>query len=102
MDKQKGRDTRSKEVNLYGKIALPLASFIFGIVGAALGLTTKRGAGKTVGFGMAIGIVFLYWVFYHSMFVVGTNGGLPPMLASFAADIVGAAVALVLAFRASH
>ena len=101
-DRNKGRDTRSKEVNLYGKIALPLASFIFGIVGAALGLTTKRGAGKTVGFGMAIGIVFLYWVFYHSMFVVGKNGGLPPMLASFAADIVGAAVAVVLAFRASR
>ena len=51
---------------------------------------------------MAIGIVFLYWVFYHSMFVVGKNGGLPPMLASFAADIVGAAVAVVLAFRASR
>ena len=101
-DRKKGRDTRSKEVNLYGKIALPLASFIFGIVGAALGLTTKRGAGKTVGFGMAISIVFVYWVFYHSMFVVGKNGGLPPMLASFAADIVGAAVAVVLAFRASR
>ena len=102
LDKQKGIESRSKEVNLYGKIALPLASFIFGIVGAALGLTTKRGAGKTVGFGLAIAIVFLYWVFYHSMFVVGKNGGLPPMLASFLADIVGAFVAVVLAFRASR
>ncbi len=101
-DKSRGMDTRSNEVNLYGKIALPLASFIFGIVGAALGLTTRRGAGKTVGFGMAIGIVFLYWVFYHSMFVVGKSGGLPPMLASFLADIVGAAVAVVLAYRASR
>jgi lipopolysaccharide export system permease protein len=101
-DKKKARDTRSKEVNLYGKIALPLASFIFGLVGAALGLSTKRGGGKTVGFGLAIFIVFLYWVFYHSMFVVGKNGGLPPMLASFLADIVGASVAVVLAFRASR
>ena len=72
------------------------------MVGAALGLTTKRGGGKTVGFGLAIFIVFLYWVFYHSMFVVGKNGGLPPMLASFLADIVGALVAVVLAFRASR
>lgn len=101
-DKQRGKDTRSNEVNLYGKIALPLASFIFGIVGAALGLTTKRGAGKTVGFGMAIAIVFLYWVFYHSMFVVGKNGGMPPLLASFLADMVGAVVAVFLAFRASR
>ena len=101
-DKRAGLDTRSKEVNLYGKIALPLASFIFGVVGAALGLNTNRGGGKTFGFGLAIFIVFLYWVFYHSMFVVGKNGGLPPMLASFLADIVGAGVAVVLAFRASR
>ena len=101
-DRKKGLNTRSEEVNLYGKIALPIASFIFGLVGAALGLTTKRGAGKTVGFGMAIGIVFIYWVFYHSMFVVGKNGGLPPVLASFAADIVGIVVAIILAFRASR
>jgi lipopolysaccharide export system permease protein len=101
-DKKQGFDTRKKEVNLYGKIALPLASFIFGIVGAALGLNTKRGGSKTVGFGLAIFIVFLYWVFYHAMFVVGTNGGLPPMLASFLADIVGAVVAIVLAVRASR
>ncbi len=92
---------RGMEVDLYGKFALPLASFIFGIVGAALGLNTKRGASRTVGFGMAIFIVFLYWVFYHSMFLVGKNGGLPPMLASFLADIVGSVVGVILAVRAS-
>ncbi len=95
-------DARGKEVDLYGKIALPLASMIFGIVGAALGLNTQRGGSRTVGFGMAIFIVFLYWVFYHSMFVVGKNGGLPPMLASFLADIVGAGVGVILAIRASR
>lgn len=100
--KAKGEIVRGQEVDLYGKISLPIASFIFGIVGAALGITTKRGAGKTVGFGMAIFIVFLYWVFYHSMFVVGKNGGLPPMLASFMADIVGAVAAVLLAMRASR
>ena len=95
-------EARGDEVDLYGKIALPLASMIFGVVGAALGLNTQRGGSKTVGFGMAIFIVFLYWVFYHSMFVVGKNGGLPPILASFLADIVGAAVGVVLAVRASR
>lgn len=99
---ERGVDTRGKEVDLYGKIALPLASLIFGIVGAALGLNTQRGGGKAVGFGVAIFIVFLYWVFYNAMFVVGKNGGLPPMLASFLADIVGAFAGLILAIRASR
>jgi lipopolysaccharide export system permease protein len=101
-DRRQGEDTRGKEVDLYGKIALPLASFIFGVVGAALGLNTQRGGGKTVGFGVAIFIVFLYWVFYHAMFVVGKNGGLPPMIASFLADIVGAVVGFILTVRASR
>ncbi len=97
-----GKDVRGQEVNLYGKISLPFASFIFGIVGAALGCNHQRGGGKSVGFGTAIFIVFLYWVFYHAMFVVGKNGGLPPMLASFLADIVGALVGVALTIRASR
>jgi lipopolysaccharide export system permease protein len=102
-DRAEGRieEARGEEVDLYGKIALPLASVIFGVVGAALGLNTQRGGSRTVGFGMAIFIVFLYWVFYHAMFVIGKSGGLPPMLASFSADMVGAAVGIWLTLRAS-
>ena len=101
-DRARGEDARGKEVDLYGKIALPLASLIFGVMGAALGLNTQRGGGKAVGFGMAIFIVFLYWVFYHAMYVAGKNGGLQPILASFLADIVGAIAGLILAARASR
>lgn len=101
-EREQGLDTRGEEVDLYGKIALPLASLIFGVVGAALGVNTQRGGGKTVGFGMAIFIVFLYWVFYHAMFVAGKNGGLSPLLASFSADIVGAIAGIILTVRASR
>lgn len=104
LDRRQGRfvEARGKEVNLYGKIALPLAGMIFGILGAALGCSTKRGGSKTVGFGMAVFIVFLYYVFYRSMWVVGQNGGMPPMLASFLADIVGLVIAIGLAINASR
>ena len=100
--RERGRDTRGKEVDLYGKLALPLASLIFGVMGAALGQSTQRGGSKAIGFGMAIFIAFLYWVFYNAMFVVGKNGGLPPILASFLADIVGVIAAIILMIRASR
>ena len=100
--KQHISDARGKEVDLYGKIALPLASIIFGLVGAALGLSTQRGASRTVGFGMALFIVFVYWVFYRAMWVAGQSGSVSPILAAFAADIVGLAVGLMLAVRASR
>lgn len=95
-------DVKGKEVDLYGKIALPLASIIFGIVGAALGINTSRGASRTVGFGMALSIVFAYWVFYRAMWVAGASGSVPPMLAAFLADIVGLTLGLILALRASR
>lgn len=98
----RGADTRGMEVDLYGKLSLPLASLIFGIVGAALGKSTSRGGGKAMGFGMAIFIAFLYWVGYHSMFVVGKNGGLPPLVASFMADIIAVIAAVILVIRASR
>ncbi len=98
----RGADTRGMEVDLYGKISLPLASLIFGLVGAALGQSTARGGGKAMGFGMAIFIAFLYWVGYHSMFVVGKNGGLPPLLASFMADIVAIVACAILVVKASR
>lgn len=97
-----GEDVRGRMVDLYGKISLPFASFIFCVVGAALGCNTQRGAGKTVGFGVAIFIVFLYWVFYHASFVAGKNGGLPPIVASFLADIVGAVVGIILTIRVTN
>ena len=96
------KETLGKEVDLYGKIALPLASIIFGIVGAALGINTSRGASRTVGFGMALSIVFAYWVFYRAMWVAGASGSVPPMLAAFLADIVGLTLGLILALRASR
>jgi lipopolysaccharide export system permease protein len=98
----KGIETGGDEVDLYGKIALPIASLVFGVVGAALGKNTQRGGGKSVGFGMAIFIVFLYWIFYHSMYVVGKGGGLPPLLASFIPDLAGTVVGGVLTVRASR
>ena len=43
-----------------------------------------------MGFGVAIAIIFLYWVLYNGMWVVGKKGGLPPMLASFTPNILEA------------
>ena len=102
LDRRKGIDTGGMQVDLYSKIALPIASLVFGIVGAALGKNTRRGAGRSVGFGMAIFITFLYWIFYHSMYVVGKGGAVPPLLATFLPDLVGTAVGAVLTVRASR
>ncbi len=94
----KYKEALEDEVDLWGKLSTPLASLIFGIVGAPFGVRPHRGS-KAMGFGIAIGIIFLYWVTYQWMFVVGKSGALPPMLAAFTPDIIGIAAAIVLMAR---
>lgn len=90
--------TLGDEVDLWEKVSLPLASLIFGLVGAPLGVRPHRGS-KAVGFGIAVGIIFLYWVVYRWMYVVGKNGYLPPLVASFTPCLIGLVAAVILIAR---
>ena len=91
-------NTAADEVDLWEKVSLPLASVIFGMVGAPLGIRPHRGS-KAMGFGVAIAIIFSYWVVYRWMYVVGQGGGLPPLVASFAACFLGLIAAIFLIAR---
>jgi lipopolysaccharide export system permease protein len=98
-DHQDGNfDTGVDEFNMWEKIWLPLASCIFGLVGAPLGVRPHRG-NKTLGFGLAIVIIFLYWVTHNWMFQLAKGGAFSPMLAACTANIVGAIAAAVLMAR---
>jgi lipopolysaccharide export system permease protein len=82
-DRAEGKpETGGDEVDLWEKVSLPIASIIFGLVAAPLGVRPHRGS-KAMGFGIAIGIIFLYWVLYRWMYVLGKGGGIPPVVASF-------------------
>ena len=104
--RDKIRDKRAKndntyladEFDLWSKISLPLASLIFGLVAAPLGLRPQRGS-KTMGFGIAISIIFVYWVVHQWMYQVGKGGQLPPSFAAFTADFLGIIAAGILIAR---
>jgi lipopolysaccharide export system permease protein len=90
--------TLANEFDLWSKVSLPLASLIFGLVAAPLGIRPQRGS-RTMGFGIAVGIIFLYWVVHNWMYQVAKGGTLPPLLAAFAADILGLIAAAFLVSR---
>ncbi|MCC6731474.1 MAG: LptF/LptG family permease [Chthonomonadales bacterium] len=96
--KEGNPNTLGDEVDLWEKLSLPLASVVFGLVGAPLGIRPQR-SGKAMGFGIAIAIIFLYWVVYRWMYVVGKSGGVPPLFASFTACLLGLIAATVLIAR---
>ncbi len=86
---------RAAEVEVARRIALPFASFIFALVGAPLGVRPQR-AGKGVGFGLSILIIFAYWVTFQITLLLGRTGALPPALAAALPNLAGIAAAIWL------
>ena len=86
---------RAAEVEVARRVALPFASFIFALVGAPLGVRPQR-AGKGVGFGLAILIIFAYWVTFQITLLLGRTGAMPPALAAALPNLAGIVAAIWL------
>lgn len=91
-------ESRAAEVEIARRIALPLASFVFALVGAPLGVRPQR-AGKGVGFGLAILIIFGYWIAFQFLTYLGQSGAMPAWLALNIPNIVGFCASLYLIQR---
>ena len=93
-------DVRSADVALWNKIALPLASVVFALVGAPLALRPQRNS-KVTGWLLALPIILVYYVLYTVMGSVARGGGCPPSFAAFLPDIVGLFVGIGLVWKRS-
>lgn len=93
-----GEDTRQMEVELYNKISLPLASLIFGFVGAPLGIRRQRST-AAAGFALSIVIIFLYWAVAQYLFILGRGGSVSPLVASFLPDTLGAIAGVIILWK---
>jgi lipopolysaccharide export system permease protein len=91
---------RKSELAMWRIVALPFASFVFAVIGAPLGLRPQRAA-KGAGWGLAVLIIFGYYVLYMVTGSMSDGGSLPPLVAAFTPDIVGLIVGGVLIARAA-
>jgi len=95
--KREGADEaqiRQLTVELYNKINVPLASLIFALLGAPLGIRPQRSSPAS-GFALSVAIIFVYWVMARYLVILG-RGVLDPLLASSLPNLIGAALALWL------
>lgn len=93
-------DTTDLEIELYQRITVPMASFIFTLVGAPLGLQPNRNS-SSVGFGLSIIIIFIYYALMTLSNVVGRMG-IPPAYAVWIPNLVGAAIGCYLLKKAAR
>lgn len=92
----KGVDTSESWVDLYLKVALPLASLVMILIGAPLALRTDSGRSLGNAIVLALVIGFGYFVIVAFTRALGQNGTLPPLVAAWFANLLFALVGCVL------
>jgi len=93
-------EIRQLDVDRWNKISVPLASLVFALLAAPLGIRPHRSS-SSVGLGLSILVIFLYYIVGRYTISLAVQGNIAPVVGAFAPNIVGLAAALVLLKRAA-
>jgi lipopolysaccharide export system permease protein len=93
--------TSNYEVELYQRIAIPMASFVFALIGTPLGLSPNRSS-SSIGLGLSIIIIFMYYAVLTVCTALGQGGAIPPLLAAWIPNIIGTLAGIYLIYKASR
>ena len=96
----KGGDTSKLWMVLHMRIAVPWACIVLALVGAAFGSRPQR-TNSSVGLGVSVIIVFVYYVILSFTQSLGEAGYLPPFLAAWIANVVFLIIGGLLCARAN-
>lgn len=92
-----GINVSSLLVEYHLKLAMPLAGFIFVIIGAPLSLISRKG--RTAGIIASVVVLLLYYVILSLSRSMGRNDILPPVLAAWLPNLIFIIIGLILIFR---
>lgn len=95
------REVARWENGLARRYAVPFASLVFALIGAALGLRHHRTSGAT-GLGISILVIFAYYLIAHYLSVLGENGRVAAVVAAWTPNILGGLLGAVLVIRANR
>jgi lipopolysaccharide export system permease protein len=83
------------------KLARPFSSFVFVLFAAPLGLRRVRGGGTPLGFGLAVVIVFVYYVISTLFLSIGSSASWLAGIAAWTPIVIFGAIGVWLLRRAS-
>ena len=99
--RSQGKDISKLEVEWHLKWAIPVASTVFALVGAPLGLQSHRSA-SSVGFGLSIIVIFIYYLIMTAGSAIAQGGYLHPALGAWLQNIIMAVVGILLMYRTTR
>ncbi len=91
---------RDVDVDRWNKLALPFSSLVFALLAAPLGIRPHRSS-SSVGFGLSVLLIFIYWMVWHYTSSLAIQGSLEPVVGAFLADALGVFAAVMLLRRAA-
>lgn len=83
------------EMELHKKFSIPMASFIFALIGVPLGLQPHRSS-SSIGMGISLIIIFIYYTIMAISSALGQSGTIPTLLAAWIPNIIGIVVGFFL------
>nr|WP_290223057.1 LptF/LptG family permease [Trichocoleus desertorum] len=95
------KEIRKYRVRIQQKLALPFICVALGLVGAALGTTSRR-TNTSTGFGISILIIFGYYLIAFISNALGETGAFSPFLAGWLPILVGLTAGGALLLRATR
>lgn len=79
---------RKLEVRIQAKYALPFVCFVFGLVGAAIGIRPQN-TSKATSFGICVGLIFSYYLLSFLCESMGIWGVISPFMAAWLPNLLG-------------
>ncbi len=98
--KREKKSYSSELVELYKKFSIPVNCFILGIIGAPLGVKSRR-AGKYGSFAISLAIILFYYICMISGESLGKAGKIPPLLATWTPNVIVGIVGMFLVYKTS-
>jgi lipopolysaccharide export system permease protein len=92
--------TSAYEVELHQRLSIPMACFIFALIGTPLGLQPHR-ASSSIGLGISIIIIFIYYSITAITTALGSGGAIPAVVAAWLPNIIGIIAGFFLVRKAS-
>lgn len=85
--KEKGGNPTPYQIELHKKFSIPFACIVFGLIGAPLGIQSKR-SGRAWGFSISLAIFLIYYVSLTGGESLGDKGVIPPFIGMWAPNII--------------
>lgn len=99
-DKKSIKEALTYQIEFHKKFAFPFAAVVFALLGAPLGITSRR-SGKVAGFATSIAVLIIYYIIESAGERLCTEGQLPAIVALWFPNVLFCAVGGYLLYRAA-